>query len=80
MEQPDRDIRWWKSYAHGLEIALKTVVPQFRLQGEWPEVQYDYTNQAWVIDGLYQRCGHPEDMDCQCYGRIHAGEEALSIH
>ena len=38
--------------------------------------EYDYDNQAWVEDGKYIRCGHPEDMDCQCYGRLHEGEEA----
>ena len=35
---------------------------------------YDYTNQAWVIDGKYIRCGHPDSMDCGCYGREHEGE------
>ena len=44
---------------------------------------FDYTNQAWVADGVYQRCSHPEDMDCQCYGRLHEGEPPMvgaSIH
>lgn len=36
---------------------------------------YDYDNQAWVIDGRYVRCGHPEDMNCGCYGREYEGEE-----
>jgi hypothetical protein len=36
---------------------------------------YDYANQAWVVDGKYVRCGHPESMACGCYGRVHAGEE-----
>ena len=35
---------------------------------------YDYNNQAWVTNGVYQRCGHPDSMNCQCYGRIHEGE------
>jgi len=35
---------------------------------------FDYENQAWVIDGKYQNCGHPVYMDCGCYGRAHAGE------
>lgn len=35
---------------------------------------YDYDHQAWVKDGLYVRCGHPESMDCGCFGREHAGE------
>lgn len=37
---------------------------------------YDYDNQAWTINGRYVRCGHPESMDCGCYGRLHAGEKA----
>ena len=36
---------------------------------------YDYDNQAWVKDGLYVRCGHPENMDCGCYGKEHEGEQ-----
>jgi len=35
---------------------------------------YDYDKQTWVREGKYIRCGHPEDMDCKCYGKIHAGE------
>jgi hypothetical protein len=37
-------------------------------------------NQAWVKDGKYIRCGHPEAMACGCYGREHAGSPVnLSI-
>ena len=32
---------------------------------------YDYINQSWVVDGKYVKCGHTE---CNCYGRLHAGE------
>lgn len=39
-------------------------------------IGFDYVNQAWVIDGRYQSCGHPEAMGCQCFGRLHAGELA----
>lgn len=39
-------------------------------------VCFDYSNQAWVIAGFYIRCGHPERMNCKCYGKIHAGEPA----
>lgn len=35
---------------------------------------FDYQNQAWIQDGRYLRCGHPEDMPCQCYGRLYEGE------
>ena len=38
------------------------------------EVAYDYVNQAWIRNGVYEACGHPPEMDCQCYGRLHAGE------
>ena len=37
-------------------------------------VQFDYKNQAWVENGVYVRCGHPESMECGCFGRAHAGE------
>lgn len=39
---------------------------------------YDYTHQAWLEDGKYARCGHPAEMVCTCYGRIHAGEPVAS--
>ena len=35
---------------------------------------YDYENQAWVEKCRYVKCGHPESMECNCYGRIHEGE------
>jgi hypothetical protein len=38
---------------------------------------FDYTRQAWVVDGLYVACGHPETMRCGCFGRGHAGEQSL---
>ncbi len=34
---------------------------------------FDYENQAWVKDGRYLRCGHPDSMPCGCFGREHAG-------
>jgi hypothetical protein len=36
---------------------------------------YDYDHQAWTQEGRYVRCGHPETMDCRCYGKEHEGEE-----
>ena len=36
---------------------------------------YDYDNQAWVKNGLYVRCGHPENVNCNCYGKRHEGEQ-----
>jgi len=38
---------------------------------------YDDIRQAWVKNGRYVRCGHPPDMPCNCYGRLHAGEETV---
>jgi hypothetical protein len=35
---------------------------------------FDYDRQAWVRDGKYIRCGHPESMGCKCWGRLHEGE------
>tara|TARA_R110000765_G_scaffold388682_1_gene481019 strand:+ start:421 stop:681 length:261 start_codon:yes stop_codon:yes gene_type:complete len=50
---------------------------------------FDYTNQAWTVDGVYVDCGHPVAgtvmgagspapgeafRSCECYGRAHAGE------
>ena len=37
---------------------------------------YDYERQVWILKGIYQRCGHPENMTCQCYGKLHAGKAA----
>lgn len=31
----------------------------------------------WVADFHYVRCGHPESMDCRCYGKAHMGELAV---
>ena len=36
---------------------------------------YDYDMQAWAVNGRYVRCGHPDSMDCRCYGKLHEGEE-----
>lgn len=36
---------------------------------------YDYTNQAWVVNGRYYPCGHAgTEWPCECFGRLHAGE------
>ena len=44
------------------------------------ETQYDYDNQAWIVNGVYAKCYHPASMNCQCYGRLHEGEKSPSIH
>jgi hypothetical protein len=40
---------------------------------------FDYDNQAWVEDGRYLNCGHPEGMKCGCYGRRFQGLTAREI-
>lgn len=40
---------------------------------------YDYVNQCRIVRGIIQRCGHPDSMQCNCYGRIHAGESVKMI-
>lgn len=39
---------------------------------------FDYEHQAWVQHGEYVRCGHPDDMDCRCFGKLHEGELLVS--
>lgn len=41
------------------------------------KLSYDYEKQVWIKDGVYQNCGHPEKMDCGCYGREHKNEVAI---
>ena len=35
---------------------------------------FDYDVQAWALQGRWTDCGHPKEMNCRCYGRIHKGE------
>ncbi len=35
---------------------------------------YDYNKQAWVLNSRYIACGHPDTMNCNCYGKNHRGE------
>jgi hypothetical protein len=37
-----------------------------------PATAFDYRHQAWVVNGVYERCSHL--APCDCYGRKHAGE------
>jgi hypothetical protein len=34
---------------------------------------FDYTNQAWVQNGRYVRCGHLDEHNCKCFGKINQG-------
>lgn len=36
---------------------------------------FDYEHQAWVMNGKYVKCGHPDSMECGCYGKDHEGED-----
>jgi hypothetical protein len=41
--------------------------------------RYDYEHQAWTSQEpddvrRYVACGHPESMQCRCYGTIHRGQ------
>jgi hypothetical protein len=44
------------------------------------DIRFDYDNQAWIVEGVYQSCAHPAAMGCDCYGREHAGERAPAIY
>jgi hypothetical protein len=39
---------------------------------------YDYDNQCWIVSDTIESCSHPATMNCQCYGRLHAGEPATA--
>ena len=39
---------------------------------------YDYANQTWIKNGRFISCDHPENMNCQCYGKLHYGELVTS--
>ena len=40
---------------------------------------FDYENQAWVRNGRYERCGHPENMKCSCHGRKYENDR-VELH
>ena len=44
------------------------------------KVKYDYENQVWIVNGIYQNCGHLESMNCNCFGRLHKGKEVNNIN
>ena len=31
-----------------------------------PRAAYDYTLQAWTVDGVLQGCSHPAQTNCNC--------------
>jgi len=40
--------------------------------GNRKTVQFDYEKQVWIVNGVYQCCGH--SGPCSCYGKKHAGD------
>lgn len=54
------------------DAAMAIAIPELNVDAH--ANGFDYENRAWVIDGRYVSCGHPETMKCGCFGRIHAGE------
>jgi hypothetical protein len=40
---------------------------------------FDYEHQAWVKDGKYVRCGHPDSMNCGCFGKVWQGHTVAQI-
>ncbi len=57
-----------------MAIKMLQDLPASDFEMKGPAIQFDYVNQAWVRDGKYVRCGHPDTMNCDCYGRLHEGE------
>ena len=51
-----------------------------RLSTNTPTSGFDYEHQAWYLEGVYVRCGHPDSMQCQCYGTLHEGEPVRNIN
>jgi hypothetical protein len=50
------------------------VIPRYTAE------HYDYEKQVWIgADGRYLCCAHPREMNCQCYGRLHYGELAVTL-
>jgi hypothetical protein len=35
--------------------------------------EYDYKNQAWLVDGRYVPCNHIIE-NCKCFGSVHEGQ------
>lgn len=64
--------------------AADDAVPVDAVPAQPDDIQYDYDNQAWIKNGVYQNCNHPASMarqcEASCYGRMHQGEKAPSIH
>jgi hypothetical protein len=64
--------------------AADDAVPVDAVPAQPDDIQYDYDNQAWIKNGVYQNCNHPASMarqcEASCYGRMHQGEKAPNIH
>lgn len=40
------------------------------------KIEFNYDLQVWIVDGIIQRCGHPESMDCGCVALTFCGRTA----
>lgn len=40
---------------------------------------FDYDRQCWIQEGIIQRCGHPFEMPCGCFGRKYAGADYYKV-
>ncbi len=43
------------------------------------EVEFNYDYQCWIVNGVIKRCGHPETMNCKCFGKTHAGKSLAQV-
>ena len=41
------------------------------------EYSFDYKNQVWIKGGVYIDCGHPSQMKCRCFSRLHKDKKAV---
>ena len=48
------------------EKKMKTQGYKYTEHGTGRKVEFDYGLQVWVIDGIIQNCGHPDDMRPGC--------------
>lgn len=46
---------------------------------EIEDIYFDYKNQVWVVNGKYVDCGHPSEMNCECFGRLYADESVDDV-
>jgi hypothetical protein len=60
------------------ETKMRTSKDEFDSNGQLI-TGFDYEYQAWVKDGRYIRCGHPQSMTCGCFGREFEGISVAEV-